>query len=67
MPKWSVPVQVPLKDENLPNEIKQLVEQGCVDSVTFYGMKYGMKASYTAAYKKEDKTLIVQIMNFFYS
>ena len=55
MPKRSVPVQVPLKDENLPKEIKQLVEQGCVDSVTYYGREYGMKASYTVAYKKEVK------------
>ena len=38
MPKRSVPVQVPLNDDNLPEEIKQLVDQGCVDSVTFYGM-----------------------------
>ena len=55
MPKRSVPRQVPLNDENLPAEIKQLVEQGCVDSVTYYGTEYGMKASYTVAYKKEDK------------
>ena len=45
MPKRSVPVQVPLNDDNLPKEIKQLVEQGCVDSITYYGMEYGMKAS----------------------
>ena len=38
MPERSVPVQVPLSDENLPKEIKQLLEQGCVDSVTYYGM-----------------------------
>ena len=55
MPKRSVPVQVPLNDENLPKEIKHLVEQGCVDSVTYYGMEYGMKSSYTIAYTKEDK------------
>ena len=56
MPKRSVPVQVPLNDENIPKDIKQLVEQGCVDSVTYYGMEYEMKASYTVAYKKEDKS-----------
>ena len=56
MPKRSVVlVQVPLNDENLPQEIKQLVEQGCVDSGTYYGMESGMKASYTVAYKEEDK------------
>ena len=31
MPKRSVPVQVPLNDDILPKEIKQRVEQGCVD------------------------------------
>ena len=55
MPKRSVPAQVLLNDENLPKEIKQLVEQGCVDSVTYYGMEYDVKASYTVAYKKEAK------------
>ena len=55
MPKRSVPVQVPLNEENLPEEIRPPVEQGCVDSVTYYGMEYGVKASCTVAYKKEDK------------
>ena len=64
MPKRSVPVQVPLNDENLPKEIKQLVEQKCVDSVTCYGMEYGMKASFTVAYKNENQILIIQLMNF---
>ena len=49
MPKRSVPVQVPLNDKNLPVQIKQLVEQGCVDSVTYYVMEYGMEASYNIA------------------
>ena len=66
MPKRSVPVQVPLNDENLPKEVKQLAEQACMDSVTHYGMEYGMKASYTVAYKKKrTRTLIKQLMNFF--
>ena len=65
MPKQSVPVQVPLNDDNLPKEIKQLVEQGCVDSVTYYGMEYGMKASYTVfLQKKRAKCLILQLMIF---
>ena len=49
MPKRSVPVQVPLNDKNVPVEIKQLVEQVYVDSITYYGMEYGMEASYTIA------------------
>ena len=50
MLKWSDPVQVPLNDDKLPKEIKQLVEQGYVDSVTYYGIEYGMKASYPVVY-----------------
>ena len=65
MPKRSVPVQVPLNDDNLPKEIKQLVEQGCVDSVTYYGMEYGMKASYTVVYKKEGKNSHYTTYEFF--
>ena len=65
MPKRSVTVEVPLNDENLPAEIKQFVEQGCVDSVTYYGMEYGMKASYTVAYKKEDKDSHFTTYKFF--
>ena len=55
MPKWSVLVQEPLNDKNLPDLIRQLVEQGFVISVTYYRMEYAMKASYTVAYRKEDK------------
>ena len=65
MPKRSVPVQRPLNDDNLPKEIKQLVEKGCVDSVTYYGMEYGMKASYTVVYKKEDKNSHYTTYEFF--
>ena len=66
MPKRSVLVQVPLNDENLPKEIEQLLEQGCVDSVTYYGMEYGMKTSYTVAYKKEDKNSHYKTYEFLY-
>ena len=44
-----------LNDENPPEKNMQIVEQGRVDSVTYYGMEFGMKASQTVAYKKEDK------------
>ena len=64
-PKRSVPVQVPLNNENVPKEIKQLMEQGYVDSVTFYGMEYGMKASYTVAYKKQDRNSHYTTYEFF--
>ena len=66
MPKQSVPVQVPLNDDNLPKEIKQLVEQGCVDSVTYYGMEYGIKTSYTVFFtKKEGKMSHFTTYDFF--
>ena len=65
MLKRSVPAQVPLNDESLLEEIKQLVEQGCVDSVTYCGMEYGMEASYAVAYKKEDKNSHYTTYNFF--
>ena len=53
MPKRSVPMQITLNDENLPDEYEHLVEQGFVDSVTYYAMEYGMKSGYTVAYKEE--------------
>ena len=65
MPKRSVPVQVPLNDDKLPEEVKQLVEKGCVDSVTYYGMEYCVKASYTVVYKKEDKNSHYTTYEFF--
>ena len=65
MPKRSVPVQVPLNDDKLLKKIKQLVEKGCVDSVTYYGMEYGMKASYTVVYKREDKNSHFTVYEFF--
>ena len=65
MPKRSAPVQVPLNDDNQPKEIKQLVEQGCVDSVTYYGMEYRMKASCAVVCKKEDKNSHYTTYEFF--
>ena len=65
--KRSVPAQVPLTDETLLGEIKQLVEQGFVDSVTYYGIEYGMVASYAVAYKKEDKNSHYTAYEFFHS
>ena len=57
MPKRSVPVQVTLNGEKVPEQIKQLVEQRSVDSVTYYRKEYDMKANYTIVYKKKDKSL----------
>ena len=66
MLKRSVSAQVPLNDESLLENIKQLVEQAFVDSVTYYRMEFGIEASYAVAYKKEDKISHCPSYEFFY-
>ena len=56
MPKRSVPVQVPLNNESLPDDIKQVVREGKVDSIVYHEKDCGVKASYTVIYKKADTT-----------
>ena len=58
MPKQSVPVQVPLNDENLTAENRQLVEKGRVDSVTYYGIEQGMMLAIKMLTKKRTKIRI---------
>ena len=53
--KWPAPNQVPLQDENLPDEIKLLVSEGNVESVVYNGSGYRMQANYKLTYKKEEK------------
>ena len=45
MPEWPAPFQVPLDDDNLPDEIKMLVSEGSVESIVYYGSGYGMQAN----------------------
>ena len=54
-PKYPVPVPVPLDDESLPDEIKEVVREGKVESIVYYGNDYGFQANYKVKYKKEDK------------
>ena len=54
-PKWPAPVQVPLDDDNLPDEIKRLVSEGNVESIVYYGSGYRMQANYKVTYKRDDK------------
>ena len=54
-PKWPAPVQLPLDDDSLPDEIKMLVSEGNVESIVYYGKGYGMQANYKVTYKKDDK------------
>ena len=53
--KSSAPVQVTLDDESLPDEIKQVVSKGNVESIVYYAKEYGMQSNYKVTYKKEDK------------
>ena len=49
------PVQVTLDDESLPDEIKQMVSKGNVESIVNYAKDYGMQSNYNVTYKNEDK------------
>ena len=60
-----MPVPVPLDDESLPDEIKEVVREGKVKSVVYYGNDYGFQANYKVTYKKEDKTVNLSIMKFY--
>ena len=50
-----MPVAVPLDDKSLPDEIKEVVREGKVDSIVYYGNDYGFQANYKITYKKEDE------------
>ena len=65
-PKWPAPVQVPLDDDNLPDEIKMLVSEGNVESIVYYGIGYGMQANYKVTYKKDDKDSRYTTYEFFW-
>ena len=54
-PKYPVPVPVRLDDESLPDEIKEVVREGKVESIVYYGNDYGFQANYKVTYKEEDK------------
>ena len=55
MHKSPNPVQVSLDDESLPDEIKQVVSKGNMESIVYYAKDYGMQSNYKVTYKKEDK------------
>ena len=64
-PKWPAPDQVPLDDDNLPDEIKMLVSEGKVQSIVYYGRVCGMQANYKVTYKKDDKDSRYTTYEFF--
>ena len=63
--KSSAPVQVTLDDESLPDEIKQVVSKGNVESIVYYAKEYGMQSNYKVTYKKEDKDSRYTTYEFF--
>ena len=65
-PKWPAPVQVPLDDDNLPDEIKMLVSEGNVESIVYYGSGYGMQANNRVTYKKDNKDSRYTTYEFFW-
>ena len=64
-PKRPAPVQVPLDNDNLPDEIKMLVSEGNVESIVYYGSGCGIQAIYKVTYKKTTKTLDILLMSSF--
>ena len=64
--KFFAPVQVTLDDESLPDEIKQVVSNGNVESIVYYAKEYGMQSNYKVTYKKEDKDSRYTTYEFFY-
>ena len=65
-PTWPAAVQVPLDDENFPDEIKMLVSEGNVESIVYLGSGYGMQANYKVTYKKDDKDSRYTTYEFFW-
>ena len=65
MHKSPTPVQVSLDDESLPDEIKQVVSKGNVESIVYYAKDCGMQSNYKVTYKKEDKDSRYTTYEFF--
>ena len=55
MHKSPTPVQVSLDDVSLPEEIKEVVSEGNVESIVYYAIGSGMQANYKVTYKKDQK------------
>ena len=65
MHKSPTPVQVSLDDESLPDEIKQVVSKGNVESIVYYAKDCGMQSNYKVTHKKEDKDSRYTTYEFF--
>ena len=53
-PNYPVPVPVPLDVETLPDEINELVREGKLESIVYYGSDYGFKAKYKVTFKEDN-------------
>ena len=65
MHKSPTPVQVSLDDESLPEEIKEVVSEGNVESIVYYAIGGGMQANYKVTYKKDEKDSRYTTYDFF--
>ena len=63
--KSPAPVQVSLDDESLPEDIKEVVSKGNVESIVYYAKDCGMQSNYKVTYKKEDKDSRYTTYEFF--
>ena len=64
-PKYPVPVPIPLDDKSLHDEIKEVVREGKVESIVYYGNDYVFQANYKITYKKEDENSEFITYDFF--
>ena len=63
-PKYPVPEPIPLDDESLPDRIEEIVREGKVESIVYYGSYYGFQANYKITYKKENKNFEIITCEF---
>ena len=59
------PVQVSLDDESLPDEIKEVVSKGNMESIVYYAIGGDMQANYKVTYKKDEKDSRYNTYDFF--
>ena len=65
MHKSPTPVQVSLDDESLPDEIKDVVSEGNVESIVYYAIGGVMQANYKITCKKDEKDSRYTTYDFF--
>ena len=66
MPKRPMPIQVSLRNKSLPEKNRQVVTVRNADSIFYYDIALGIRASYTVFYKREDIDSQFITYEFFY-